>query len=105
MIKRWGGYITLLSFRSFKVKLLYFKPGGEISHQRHRAREEVWLFIKGMGTFTKHANKRKKDKFVIQSGDVQKVGRNIWHHYKALKRTLVMEVQTGICKEEDIERA
>lgn len=104
MIKRWGGYLTLIDRKHFKVKLLYFKRNGEISYQRHKQREEIWLFLTGNGLFTKHRHKGRPIKHTIRAGEIQKVGKNIWHHFKALKSTLVLEVQTGTCKERDIER-
>ena len=98
VVKPWGWYLTLLDRKRFKVKLLYFKRGGAISKQRHKYRSELWCFIFGFGVWNK--------KHPVISGRYKIVNPKEWHHYKADKRTLVLEIQFGAaCKEEDIERA
>ncbi len=49
MRKRWGWYKTLLERKHFKVKLLYFEKSKSCSMQRHKFRNELWLFIFGDG--------------------------------------------------------
>lgn len=81
--------ITLLKGRHFKVKLLYFKPDGSISKQKHQYRNELWLFI-----------------FGDRQGTFWNISAGCWHVFKAVKPTLVLEVQYGKkCSERDIERA
>jgi mannose-1-phosphate guanylyltransferase / mannose-6-phosphate isomerase len=103
-LKPWGFYITLLKGRYFKVKLLYFKKGGEISLQKHKRRDELWCFIYGEGTFQNYI-KHSKVSYEILKGHSHFVPENNWHHYKARKPTLVLEIQKGLCSEDDIERA
>ncbi len=101
--KPWGFYITLLNAKYFKVKVLYFKRGGEISTQKHAWREEVWLWIFGQGTFKNSFNP--PTTWAVSDtkrGDYKKVSRTEWHHYKAKTPTLVLEIQTGVCQEDDI---
>lgn len=109
MIKRWGWMLTLLKGKHFKVKLLYFREGGEISNQRHKHRWETWLFIFGKGKFSQSIVEKREGRQhllgFINTGDVIHVNKNEWHQYKADKPTLVLEIQTGKCSERDIERA
>lgn len=103
--RKWGWYLTILSKRYFKIKFLYFKRGGEISLQRHCMRHETWLFLFGQGVMQNYLNKVSQVIAFRKSGDYEYVQRGNWHHFKAIKPTLVLEVQTGICRESDIERA
>lgn len=103
MRKPWGKYWVLLSRPQFKVKLLYFKEGGEISLQRHFYRDETWCFLKGGGWMKNNQTTKGIKKYMV-AGDSTIVPRGYWHHYRADKPTYILEVQTGLCKEEDIER-
>lgn len=89
MHKRWGWMKTLLNQKHFKVKLLYFEAGKSISRQRHKHRNELWLFI-----------------FGDNKGKFWQIRKHRWHFFKAVKNTLVLEIQYGDkCSEMDIERA
>jgi mannose-6-phosphate isomerase-like protein (cupin superfamily) len=98
MKKRWGWHLTLLKGKHFKVKLLYFKKGGEISAQRHQKRHELWIWIKGHrhGLFNNLA----------VAPPYKEVPLNTWHHYRSSSgRSVVLEIQYGLeCREDDIER-
>lgn len=98
--RKWGWYLTVYSARYFKIKFLYFKKGGECSNQMHSTREETWLFLFGSGSFLSGQGIAA----AIAAGDAAYVPARAWHQYKALKPTLVLEIQTGICREDDIER-
>ena len=99
--RKWGWYLTLLDREHFKVKLLWFREGGEISEQKHEYRDESWLFIKGYGIL-RH---KLIDNHSVAEGSRFKIKRNEWHHFKAKVRTLVLEIQYGEkCIEEDIIR-
>lgn len=95
----WGWFITLLKGKEYKVKILCFKKGGAISHQRHYYRHEVWCFLTGGGEFLLNDTKTIK-----KSGFSAVVKEKDWHKFTATRRTYVLEVQTGICDETDIER-
>ena len=103
-LKPWGFYITLLSGAYFKVKLLYFKRDGEISLQRHAWRDELWCFILGDGILKNYVNHSSKVIYHVTKGSSYYIPKQNWHHYKARKPSLVLEIQKGVCKEEDIER-
>ena len=103
--RKWGWYLVLLQGRYFKVKLLYFKKGGEISLQKHAWRNETWCFLFGQGIMANYLDHKSIVKKPVFKGDYTHIPRPNWHHYKAHKRTLVLEVQTGKCEEGDIIRA
>ncbi|MBU0548117.1 MAG: hypothetical protein KJ710_04650 [Candidatus Omnitrophica bacterium] len=86
VLKQWGWYKVLAKGNGFKVKLLYLKPFGKTSLQRHKLRSEIWMFL--------------------DSQKVKTVGKLRWHRLKnsSSKGVRLIEVQTGICQERDIER-
>lgn len=44
----WGTYTVLEEGSSFKVKRIVVKPGGSLSLQMHRHRDEHWIIVSGM---------------------------------------------------------
>lgn len=93
----WGWWLVLLSREHFKVKLLRFKRGGQLSMQRHQKRNELWLFLSGNGLMAYSSAPKAGDYKMIRCGR--------WHQYMAARPTWVLEVQYGeTCKEADIER-
>lgn len=102
--KPWGWYFVLLNRKSFKVKLLKFKPGKSCSMQKHKDRSELWLFLKGEGEFG-WDEKCFDHVFDVVKGDFVHIPELKYHQYTAKKKTLVLEIQYGLrCDEEDIER-
>lgn len=101
LVKRsWGWYWTILDRGDFKLKLLWFKKNGELSMQRHKFRNELWLFMRGAGIF-----KLDEKTNAVSSGAYYQIEVNQWHKYKAINGTLVFEIQYGeSCEEGDIER-
>jgi hypothetical protein len=86
--RKWGWYITLISRKQFKVKLLRFYKGKSLSLQYHYLRDELWLFLTG-----------------FDKGDWRHIKRRQVHTYYATMPTLVLEIQYGEkCKESDIVR-
>lgn len=85
-VKRsWGWYWTILDRKYFKVKLLRFKRGAQMSNQYHLLRNELWLFLR--------------------DGIWQSIPKEHVHTFKANKTCYVIEVQYGDkCVEEDIVR-
>lgn len=100
-VKRsWGWYFILLDREHFKVKLLRFKAGNQLSHQYHSHRSELWVFLKGGGWFIHD------DEITLKvSGDYSLANFKEVHSFKAAKTTYAIEVQFGEkCVEEDIVR-
>ena len=84
--KKWGWYKVLAEGKGYKVKLMYLKPFGKTSYQRHKYRSEIWIF----------PGRRK----------AETVKKHQWHQLKnpSGKALRLIEVQTGICRERDVER-
>lgn len=83
--RKWGWYLTLLDRKHFKVKLLRFKRGGNLSLQYHNHRKELWLFL--------------------GNGEYSEIPEQTLHTHYALKPTYVLEIQYGEkCEEADIVR-
>lgn len=106
--RKWGWYWTLYSAAHFKVKLLYFKSGKQCSMQKHFSRNELWCFLFGEGLFSSQNYRGQSDEGIWTKpkkiGDFQFVDCEYWHQFTAHKPTLVLEIQTGYCIENDIER-
>jgi mannose-6-phosphate isomerase-like protein (cupin superfamily) len=105
--RKWGWYWTILDRRQFKLKLLRFMRGGELSLQKHNQRGEAWLFLSGLGNIGQC-----EDGFfagMIRAGGYWHIKKGSWHKYQAIKPTWVLEVQYcdvgDGCIEEDIVRA
>lgn len=98
--RSWGWYFVLLNFKHFKIKLLRFSRGSSLSYQLHNHRHELWLFLSGVGMFTKGISD-----FCCSGGDFVLAERTDKHSFHASLPTWVIEVQYGEeCKEEDIVR-
>lgn len=95
--RTWGWWLTLWSAKTFKVKLLYFKAGHSCSLQRHFCRDEDWRWVFGKGKLEKNGG-------FFKNPAREFIRRRELHKYTAETPTLVLEIQTGDCREEDIER-
>lgn len=94
--REWGYYITLLDRKHFKVKLLRFNKGNPCSNQYHNFRNELWLFLSGIGILNEQR---------VQQGDYVLVPEQHAHQYTPWSRTWVLEIQYGeTCEEKDIVR-
>jgi quercetin dioxygenase-like cupin family protein len=78
------------------VKILKFEQGKPLSLQRHRGRNELWLFLKGGGKFIcgyKTYTAKALNWFIIPKNTV--------HWFKG-NETYVLEIQYGKVSEGDI---
>lgn len=90
MKKTWGHYKVLAEGKGYKVKILYVKPNGKTSIQRHLHRSEYWIFL---GKQEPYETK------IIRAGEVHQLA-NLTN-----KEIRVIEIQVGDkCIEHDIER-
>jgi mannose-6-phosphate isomerase-like protein (cupin superfamily) len=48
----WGYFVVLEDRTTHKLKRIIVNPGGKLSYQMHRKRDEYWTIIKGQGLFT-----------------------------------------------------
>jgi len=96
----WGWYLTLLSRKHYKVKLLRFHREKACSLQYHNHRHELWLFLTGGGKF-----KNNTEQAWVEAGEWMSVPVGAYHRFFASMPTYVLEIQYGdICSEEDIVR-
>ena len=51
-VKKWGNYVILYESKNIKVKLLNIAPGQGISFQRHKKRNEFWVYKKENYNYT-----------------------------------------------------
>lgn len=96
----WGSYEVLHEDTSYKVKKIVVNPDQSFSLQYHKHRWEDWTIVEGSGTINdgfKVRNCIVGDRFHIPPKNV--------HRATAGSKGLVMiEIQRGICDEEDIFR-
>ncbi len=125
VLKKWGWYKVLAKGNGFKVKLLYLKPFGKTSLQRHKHRSEIWIFLDSQevnpvrepcsltvcadGSFkppSALSGNNRRLKSAAFSNGVKIAERHQWHHLNnpSNKGLRLIEVQIGICQERDIER-
>lgn len=97
----WGVWEVLAVGLTYVVKRITVRPGHSISLQRHAHRDEHWTIVAGRGARAlirgRHLDADVGTTFVVRAGEL--------HRITAGDETLVfIEVQTGDCFEEDIER-
>lgn len=97
----WGAYLNLFEGEGLLVKIIEVEPGKRLSLQRHACREEHWTVIEGLGVALIGGVERR-----IGPGDAVAVGRGVIHRLANDGETplLVLELQQGECREDDIER-
>lgn len=97
----WGRWEEYLNEPGYRVKRIMVHPGKRLSLQKHEHREEHWVIVQGEGKFTLNEEVtriQKGDRLHIKLGDVHRL-ENDRDEYLVL-----IEVQLGICLEDDIQR-
>ena len=96
----WGTYEVLLDKPDHKVKEIYLKPNHRFSLQYHEHREEHWVVVKGSGTITQGDGES-----TISPGEYAYIPRGTLHRLCGGEEGITLiEVQKGICEEDDIVR-
>ncbi len=99
-IKPWGTYTVLFETSTCKVKHIKLNPHSKISLQSHFKRNEVWIVISGKGIAIVE-----QKVWLIQPNSQITVLAGEKHRLITTKDSLeIIEVQTGVCEEEDILR-
>jgi len=100
-LRPWGYFNILLEECNYAVKRLVVYPGQRLSLQRHRWRDEHWYIAEGAAKVTRDSNC-----FMLYMGDDLNIAKGSWHRVenKHQMNLVIIEVQTGDCFEEDIER-
>ena len=95
-----GWYCCLCRGDGFAVKKLYVAPNQRLSLQYHQHREEHWTVVKGSGIVTQNECTTE-----CKPGDTFHIGIEQRHRLQGGDEgCLIIEVQLGICKEDDIIR-
>jgi mannose-6-phosphate isomerase-like protein (cupin superfamily) len=105
-IRPWGSYtVTAVGVKETGeescVKEIQVNPGHVLSLQSHEHRREHWKVISGVLTVVLDGERRS-----LRAGEDVRVPKGSIHCMANLGRqnVVVQEVQTGICREEDITR-
>lgn len=100
-IRPWGSYRNLARGEGFLVKIIEVSAGKRLSLQKHFKRSEYWTVISGKGI-------AEVDGEII----ALEIGATVYVPYASTHRLqanseetlLILELQTGECREDDIER-
>lgn len=99
--KSWGYYEDIFRNDNLVIKNLVIFPNQKISYQKHSFREEHWIVIKGQGLLCLNndiQDIKEQTNFKVNKGDWHQVKNNFDINLECI------EVQSGVCYEEDIER-
>jgi len=100
-IRPWGSYTILIDEPNVKVKKITVFPKQRLSLQLHRKRQELWKIISGNGVMTVGC-----EEFEISEGDRIEISKYEVHRVENNGEFNLefIEVQTGVCQEDDIVR-
>ena len=104
--RQWGKYYVLDSGDNYKVKRLVINPNKSISMQRHFKRNELWQVVSGEGEFYSSIDGC-SESIKISPFFYIGIESEEWHQVTNTSdknQLVIIEIQTGICKEDDIER-
>lgn len=102
ILRPWGYYEVLVESDNYKIKRITVFPKQKTSLQFHKLRNEYWIIVQGKLYFIDYETNyyyRKQDGSIF-------IEKNKKHRIenKEEDNLIIIEVQTGICKEEDIIR-
>jgi len=96
----WGWYKTICRGDNYAVKKIWVAPDQRLSLQYHNLRAEHWTVVKGSGVVTQGTLER-----ACKPGDTFDIGIEQTHRLAGgPDGVLIIEVQRGTCKEDDIIR-
>ena len=97
----WGSFEVLLDERGYKVKKITVNRSGKLSLQLHTKRNEYWHILSGHGEMQLGDNA-----WIVQSGDTIEIDKYEAHRISNVseKPLVILELQTGVCEEDDIVR-
>ena len=99
--REWGNFEVLLDEPNLKVKKIVVKTGKRLSLQLHKLRDERWFISSGSGE-VQIGNKTTD----ISEGDELFIEKYQAHRVRSAGLTdlVIIEIQTGVCNEDDIIR-
>ena len=103
------GYWRVLDDRpekGYKVKELVIYPGKALSDQKHFKRSEEWNVLEGTVKMDTEWNGIQSSILLEQKSRTFEIGKEVWHKASnpGTENAHILEVQWGVCYEEDIER-
>jgi mannose-6-phosphate isomerase-like protein (cupin superfamily) len=92
--------------KGYKVKELVIYPGKSLSDQKHFERSEEWNVLEGIVKMDTEWNSVQSSITLQQESRTFNIGKEVWHKASNPGDTNahILEVQWGVCYEEDIER-
>ncbi len=105
----WGTYEDFYRDTQVVFKRLIIKPKQAISYQVHRLRDETWFIEQGEGSLKTSIAGDPALRFEVEpvlAGQLVMISRDEYHQVRNIGTTdlVIWEMQSGECKEEDIER-
>jgi mannose-6-phosphate isomerase-like protein (cupin superfamily) len=101
VIRPWGKYETTYNGPGYKTKVITVNPGQRLSLQRHKWRDEHWFIVEGKADVTVEGVN-----YGLFTFNHINICNGKWHRVTNNQQTplVLIEIQTGNCFEEDIER-
>jgi mannose-6-phosphate isomerase-like protein (cupin superfamily) len=99
--KVWGYYIVLNEKDNYKIKKLVINPYQKISYQLHNNRDEYWILLNGNCDIIVNGNKKIMNTYITEHIPAKVKHQIINNNAYAIE---ILELQTGICDEDDIIR-
>lgn len=112
IIKPWGGYTDLFRCEKCVFKMIFISPGCGISYQKHFERDEHWYIVSGSGWIKiappGDTERQLKNYSIEETGEGEQItvpreyAHQLWNDGE--EDLVLYEMQTGVCREDDIER-
>lgn len=97
----WGLYVDWYRTPDATMKCIVVKPGARMSLQRHHERSEIWRVVSGRGE-----DQGTEPPVPLEPGVTHTIDRGALHRMAntGTEPLVVVELQRGRCREDDIER-
>jgi len=106
--RNWGYWRVLddVPDKGYKVKELVIYPGKSLSDQKHFERSEQWQVLQGIVKMDTEYNEIKNITHLEAHNRPYEIGMEVWHKASnpGTENAHILEIQWGVCYEEDIER-
>jgi len=90
------------------VKVIIVNPGARLSNQRHQQRSECWIALAGHPMVAIERAGGSPYARMLSVGSIVMIRRNVWHRLScpgsSPRSCKVLEISSGLFKEDDIER-
>lgn len=101
----WGSTSEILQTPHLQIHLLEIEKGGYCSEHRHDHKTNHFVVLIGrLEILTWPAGSDRPDRTVLASDEQTEIPAGVWHQFRALDKTLALEIYAPTPIEEDIER-